>query len=113
MKFGIFIDLQLPKPWHDGDESKLFNQALEQVELADKLGLDYVWAQEHHFLEEYSHSSDPEVFLAACSQRTKNIRLGHGIVSMSPNFNHPVRTVERLATLDILSGGRLLDPPCH
>jgi alkanesulfonate monooxygenase SsuD/methylene tetrahydromethanopterin reductase-like flavin-dependent oxidoreductase (luciferase family) len=107
MKFGIFIDLQLPRPWHDGDESKLFNQALEQVELADKLGIDYVWAQEHHFLEEYSHSSAPEVFLAACSQRTKNIKLGHGIVAMSPNFNHPARTVERLATLDILSKGRL------
>ena len=107
MKFGIFIDLQLPKPWQDGDESKLFNEALEQVELADKLGIDYVWAQEHHFLEEYCHSSAPEVFLAACSQRTKNIRLGHGIVAMSPNFNHPARTVERLATLDIRSEGRL------
>ncbi len=107
MKFGIFIDLQLPKPWSEGDESTLFNEALEQVELADKLGIDFVWAQEHHFLEEYCHSSAPEVFLAACSQRTKNIRLGHGIVAMSPKFNHPARIVERLATLDILSEGRL------
>lgn len=107
MKFAIFIDLQLPRPWHDGDESKLFREALEQVELADKLGFDYVWAQEHHFLEEYCHSSAPEVFLAACSQRTKNIRLGHGIVAMSPKFNHPARIAERLSTLDIISDGRV------
>ena len=107
MKFGIFIDLQLPRPWAQGDEAKLFNEALEQVELADRLGIDYVWVQEHHFLEEYCHSSAPEVFLAACSQRTKNIRLGHGIIVMSPNFNHPARIAERLSTLDIISGGRV------
>jgi len=107
MKFGIFIDLQLPRPWREGDETKLFQEALEQVELADRLGIDYVWVQEHHFLEEYCHSSAPEVFLAACSQRTKNIRLGHGIVVMSPNINHPARIAERLSTLDIISGGRV------
>ena len=107
MKFGIFIDLQLPRPWREGDETKLFQEALEQVELADRLGIDYVWVQEHHFLEEYCHSSAPEVFLAACSQRTKNIRLGHGIVVMSPNINHPARIAERISTLDIISGGRV------
>jgi alkanesulfonate monooxygenase SsuD/methylene tetrahydromethanopterin reductase-like flavin-dependent oxidoreductase (luciferase family) len=107
MKFGIFIDLQLPRPWENGDEAKLFREAMEQVELADRIGIDYVWVQEHHFLEEYCHSSAPEVFLAACSQRTKNIRLGHGIVVMSPNINHPARVAERLSTLDIISGGRV------
>lgn len=107
MKFGIFIDLQLPRPWQQGDESRLFKEALEQVELADRIGIDYVWVQEHHFLEEYCHSSAPEVFLAACSQRTKNIRLGHGIVVMSPKFNHPARVAERIATLDIISNGRV------
>lgn len=107
MKFGIFIDLQLPRPWQDGDDARLLREALEQVELADRLGIEYVWAQEHHFLEEYSHSSAPEVFLAACSQRTRNIRLGHGIVVMSPRYNHPARIAERLATLDLISGGRV------
>ena len=62
---------------------------------------------EHHFLEEYSHSSAPEVFLAACSQRTENIRLGHAIVLMPPAYNHPARVAERIATLDLLSGGRV------
>jgi alkanesulfonate monooxygenase SsuD/methylene tetrahydromethanopterin reductase-like flavin-dependent oxidoreductase (luciferase family) len=107
MRFGIFYEHQLPRPWDDGAEEKLLSDALEQVELADKVGIDYVWEVEHHFLEEYSHSSAPEVFLAAASQRTRNIRLGHGIVQLPPNFNHPVRTAERIATLDLLSGGRV------
>src|SRR5919198_230645 len=107
MRFGIFYEHQLPRPWALGDEEKLLADALEQVEIADRVGVDYVWEVEHHFLEEYSHSSAPEVFLAAASQRTKNIRLGHGIVQIPPNFNHPVRVAERIATLDLISGGRV------
>lgn len=107
MKFGIFYEHQLPRPWDAGSELKLFQDALEQVELADKVGFDTVWEVEHHFLEEYSHSSAPEVFLAACSQRTKNIRLGHGVVQTAPAYNHPARIAERLATLDLVSGGRV------
>jgi len=107
MKFGIFYEHQLPRPWGEGDELRLFQDALDQVELADRLGLDYAWEVEHHFLEEYSHSSAPEVFLAACSQRTKRIRLGHGIVLMPPGYNHPARVAERIATLDLVSQGRV------
>lgn len=107
MQFGIFYEHQIPRPWRKGDEHRLLKEALEQVELADRLGIEYAWEVEHHFLEEYSHSSAPEVFLAACSQRTKNIRLGHGIVQMPPNFNHPARVAERLATLDLVSDGRV------
>jgi alkanesulfonate monooxygenase SsuD/methylene tetrahydromethanopterin reductase-like flavin-dependent oxidoreductase (luciferase family) len=107
MRFGIFYEHQLPRPWNEGAEEKLLTDALEQVELADKVGVDYVWEVEHHFLEEYSHSSAPEVFLAAASQRTQNIRLGHGIVQIPPGFNHPARVAERVATLDLVSGGRV------
>ena len=107
MRFGIFYEHQLPRPWDDDAEEKLLNNALDEVELADRVGFDYVWEVEHHFLEEYSHSSAPEVFLAAASQRTKNIHLGHGIIQTSPLFNHPARTAERLATLDLISGGRV------
>lgn len=107
MQFGIFYEHQIPRPWNEGDELKLFQDALDQVELADRLGYDYVWEVEHHFLEEYSHSSAPEVFLAACSQRTKKIRLGHGIVLMPPAYNHPARVAERIATLDLVSNGRV------
>jgi alkanesulfonate monooxygenase SsuD/methylene tetrahydromethanopterin reductase-like flavin-dependent oxidoreductase (luciferase family) len=107
MKFGIFYEHQLPRPWKEGDELALFQQALDQVELADRLGIDHAWEVEHHFLEEYAHSSAPEVFLAACSQRTKQIRLGHGIVLMPPGYNHPARVAERIATLDLVSRGRV------
>ena len=107
MKFGLFYEHQIPRPWHDGAEHKLFQDALAQVELADTLGFDYIWEVEHHFLEEYSHSSAPEVFLAACSQRTTQIRLGHGIVLMPPAYNHPARVAERIATLDLVSNGRV------
>lgn len=107
MKFGIFYEHQLPRPWDSGQELKLFQDALDQVELADRLGIDHAWEVEHHFLEEYSHSSAPEVFLAAASQRTKNIRLGHGIVLLPPAYNPPARIAERIATLDLVSNGRV------
>jgi alkanesulfonate monooxygenase SsuD/methylene tetrahydromethanopterin reductase-like flavin-dependent oxidoreductase (luciferase family) len=107
MKFGIFYEHQLPRPWDDGAEQRLFNEALEQVEVADRLGIDFAWEVEHHFLEEYSHSSAPEVFLAACASRTKNIRLGQGIRQVIPQYNHPARTAEVIATLDLVSNGRV------
>jgi len=107
MKFGTFYEHQLPRPWKPGLELKLFQDALDQVELADKVGIDHMWEVEHHFLEEYAHSSAPEIFLAACSQRTKQIRLGHGIVLLPPAYNHPARVAERIATLDLVSGGRV------
>src|SRR5215218_10227195 len=107
MKFGIFYEHQLPRPWEDGDELRLVQDALDQVELADRLGFHHVWEVEHHFLEEYSHSSAPEVFLAAASQRTKDIRIGHGVALLPGPFNHPIRVAERAAALDIVSDGRL------
>src|SRR3978361_531810 len=107
MRFGIFYEHQMPRPWEDGAHEKLLRDALDQVELADRVGFDYVWEVEHHFLEEYSHLSAPEVFLAAASQRTSRIRLGHGIVQLPPVTNHPVRVAERIATLDLVSDGRV------
>ncbi|MGH2979983.1 MAG: LLM class flavin-dependent oxidoreductase, partial [Solirubrobacterales bacterium] len=107
MRFGIFYEHQMPRPWGEDAEEKLLTDALDQVQLADSVGIDYVWEVEHHFLEEYSHSSAPEVFLAAASQRTQRIRLAHGIVQIPPGFNHPARVAERIGTLDLISGGRV------
>jgi hypothetical protein len=95
MKFGLFYELSVPRPWTRESERTVYYNALAQVKLADELGFDYVWAVEHHFLEEYSHCSAPEVFLAAASQRTKNIRLGFGVMMILPPFNHPIRCAER------------------
>ncbi len=105
MKFGIFYEMQIPRPWEAHSEHKLLNDALDQVELADRLGYDMAWEVEHHYLEEYSHSSAPGVFLGAASQRTKNIRLAHGIMQLTTN--HPSKVAAQVATLDLLSHGRV------
>lgn len=107
MKFGVFYELQLPRPWTEDAEHRLFQEALDQIALADELGIDHAWAVEHHFLEEYSHCSAPEVFLAAAAGRTKRIRLGHGIRQVIANYNHPARTAETVASLDLVSNGRV------
>jgi alkanesulfonate monooxygenase SsuD/methylene tetrahydromethanopterin reductase-like flavin-dependent oxidoreductase (luciferase family) len=107
MKFGVFYEHQLPRPWEGGQEKRILDEALEQVVLADQLGIDFAWEVEHHFLEEYSHSSAPEVFLAAAAALTKRIRLGHGIRQVIPHYNHPARVAEAVATLDLISGGRV------
>ncbi len=107
MKFGIFYEISVPRPWSRDTELTVYDNCLEQVKLADELGFHSVFAVEHHFLEEYSHCSAPELFLTACAMVTKNIRVGHGIVICVPEFNHPIKIAERTATLDILSHGRL------
>jgi alkanesulfonate monooxygenase SsuD/methylene tetrahydromethanopterin reductase-like flavin-dependent oxidoreductase (luciferase family) len=105
VKFGVFYELQLARPWAPDAEYQLYHDALTQLELADRLGLDYAWVVEHHFLEEYSHSSAPQVFLGAASQRTSNIRLGHGIVQLTTS--HPAKVAARISALDLLSNGRV------
>ena len=107
MQFGIFFELSVPRPFTRGAEYAVYANALEQCRVADELGFDHVWAVEHHFLEEYSHCSSPEVFLAAAAAQTKRIRVGHGAVVCVPEMNHPVRVAERAAALDLISQGRL------
>jgi alkanesulfonate monooxygenase SsuD/methylene tetrahydromethanopterin reductase-like flavin-dependent oxidoreductase (luciferase family)/putative sterol carrier protein len=107
MRFGIFYEHQIPRPWGDDGEQRLIREALEQIELADRVGLDSVWEVEHHFLEEYSHSSASGVFLGAASQRTKRIRLGLGILPLPLGYQHPARVAETAAMLDLVSGGRV------
>ncbi len=107
MKFGLLYEMETPRPWNERSEYNIYWQALEQIELADRIGFDCVWEVEHHFLEEYSHSSAPEVFFGAVTQRTKNIRIGHGVRLLPFNFNHPIKLAEQAAVLDIMSNGRV------
>lgn len=107
MQFGVMYELSVPRPFEGGIERTVIENALEQIRLADELGFDTAWAVEHHFLEEYSHSSAPELFLTAAAMQTEKIRVGHGAVVCVPEMNHPIRVAERAAFLDILSGGRL------
>jgi alkanesulfonate monooxygenase SsuD/methylene tetrahydromethanopterin reductase-like flavin-dependent oxidoreductase (luciferase family) len=107
MDFGLIYELGVPKPWHPRSEYDAYWNAIEQVREADRVGYSHVWAVEHHFLEEFSHSSSPEVWLATVAQHTERIRICHGVVQVPAGFNHPVRVAERAAALDILSNGRL------
>ena len=107
MKFGMIYELQMPKPWDEESEFRIVQEATEQVVLADRLGIDHAWAVEHHFLEEYSHCSASEVFLASLAAKTERIRIGFGIRQVIPNYNHPSRTAEAVAMLDLISNGRV------
>jgi alkanesulfonate monooxygenase SsuD/methylene tetrahydromethanopterin reductase-like flavin-dependent oxidoreductase (luciferase family) len=106
MKFSLFFEMQLSRPTRSS-EAQVFRDCVEQALLADALGYHCIWEVEHHGLFEYSHSSAPEVFLAFIAGRTKRIRLGHGVTLLPNRYNHPIRIAERIATLDILSGGRV------
>jgi len=107
MEFGLHFEMEMPRPWNERSEYNIYWQALEQIELGDRLGFDFVWEVEHHFLEEYSHSPAPEVFFGAVSQRTKNIRIAHGVRLLPFQFNHPIKVAEQAAVLDIISNGRV------
>ena len=106
MRFGLMYPIQHPHPT-EGSEATTIKNCVEQVRLADSLGYDAVWATEHHFLDEYSLCSTPEIFLTACATQTRNIKIGHGIVAIPPAYNHPFRVAERIGMLDIISDGRV------
>ncbi len=106
MKFSIFFEMQIADPTA-AKEAQTFHDCVEQSVLADELGYHCVWEVEHHGLYEYSHSSAPEVFLSFVAAKTKRIRVGHGVTLLPFRYNHPIRIAERVATLDILSGGRV------
>src|SRR5829696_5991822 len=112
MEFGIFNSLYCPKsavaagPDPDLVEHTRLMDEVAWTKAADRSGFKYTWATEHHFLEEYSHLSANESFLAYLAGVTENIHLGSGIINITPPVNHPARVAERVAMIDHLSGGR-------
>jgi len=107
VKFGLAFELSVPRPFTGTAEQDVYRRSLEQARLGDQLGFDQAWVVEHHFMEEYSHSSGPDLFLAAIAALTERIRVCHGIVVCVPEINPVIRVAERAAVLDVLSGGRL------
>ena len=115
MKLDLLYEVDAPRPWSDGPhpygqrrrEQRAYKEALEQIKLADSLGFHTIWAVEHHFREGRSHCPAPEVLLGALSQITERIRLGFGVTLTPFGFTHPARIAEKVATVDILSGGRV------
>jgi alkanesulfonate monooxygenase SsuD/methylene tetrahydromethanopterin reductase-like flavin-dependent oxidoreductase (luciferase family) len=93
--------------WAPGAEHGAYREAVAQALTAEESGFTHVWSVEHHFLEEYSHSSAPEVFLAYLAARTSTIRLGHGVRLLPFPYNHPFKVAEQAGALDLLCDGRL------
>jgi alkanesulfonate monooxygenase SsuD/methylene tetrahydromethanopterin reductase-like flavin-dependent oxidoreductase (luciferase family) len=107
VKFALFYEIPVPKPWQVDSELQAYRNTLEQAVAGDRYGWDAFWTVEHHFLQEYSHCSNPEVLYGAIAARTERIRLGYGVRLMPKPYNHPVRTAESAAVLDLISGGRV------
>src|SRR3984885_10944633 len=89
------------------NEAQVFQDMVDQCVLAEEMGFDCIWSVEHHCLTQYAHLSAPESFLAFIAGRTTKIHVGHGVVCLPFNMNHPIKVAERVATLDLLSRGRL------
>ena len=107
MKFALFYEIPVARPWDAESEHRAYKNTLEQAVLGDQVGFHSFWTVEHHFLEEYSHCSNPEVLYGAIAARTKNIRIGYGVRLLPKPYNHPIRTAESVAVLDLLSDGRV------
>ena len=105
MRVGLFYQIQVPRPWTATSESERIHEALAEIPYAEQMGFESVWFTEHHFRPVWSHNSAPDLTLAAISQRTSRIRLGVGVV-LAP-IHHPLHVAARMATLDILSHGRV------
>jgi alkanesulfonate monooxygenase SsuD/methylene tetrahydromethanopterin reductase-like flavin-dependent oxidoreductase (luciferase family) len=114
VKLDLLYEIDVPKPWPGPHpygqreaEQRAYREAFEQIKLADTLGFHTTWHVEHHFREGRSHSPAPEVIVGALSQCTENLRLGFGVTLMPHAFTPPMRVAEKVATADILSGGRV------
>jgi alkanesulfonate monooxygenase SsuD/methylene tetrahydromethanopterin reductase-like flavin-dependent oxidoreductase (luciferase family) len=106
MKFSIIYEAQMVDTSRE-NEAQVFADMVEQCVLAEEMGFDVIWSVEHHCLTQYAHLSAPESFLAFVAGRTKRIHVGHGVVCLPFKMNHPIKVAERVATLDILSRGRV------
>ncbi len=106
MKFSIIYEAQMVDTSRK-NEAQVFHDIVEQSLLAEKMGFDVIWSVEHHSLTQYAHLSSPESFLAFIAGATSRIHVGHGVICLPFNMNHPIKVAERVATLDILSKGRL------
>jgi len=106
LRFSLIFEAQTVDASPRG-ERQVFDELVDQAILAESLGFDVIWCVEHTSLTHYAHMSAPETFLAFIAGKTTRIGIGHGVVCLMPNMNHPIKVAERIATLDLLSKGRV------
>jgi alkanesulfonate monooxygenase SsuD/methylene tetrahydromethanopterin reductase-like flavin-dependent oxidoreductase (luciferase family) len=103
----MFYEIPVARPWTPSKEHLAYQNVLEQARLGDQVGFHSIWTVEHHFLEEFSHCSNPEVLYGAIAAQTENLRIGYGVRLLPAPYNHPVRSAESAAVLDLVSNGRV------
>jgi len=103
MEFGIFNLMGAREP--DKPAAAVFGEVAEQTCLADELGYSIAWFAEHHF-SNYCLCASPLMMIAHCASITKKIKLGTAVVVL-PLYN-PARLAAEVATVDAMSGGRLM-----
>ena len=101
MRFGTFNLVGAPDM---APAERRFRETLEQIALADELGLDYAWIAEHHF-SNYGYSTNPLLLIAHAAATARRLRFGQSVL-VTP-FWDPVRLAEDIAVTDLLTGGRL------
>jgi alkanesulfonate monooxygenase SsuD/methylene tetrahydromethanopterin reductase-like flavin-dependent oxidoreductase (luciferase family) len=102
MKFGLHY--QLPCASSQSPVQR-YRDTLDQAAYAEVLGFESVWPVEQHFNPGLSIIPSPLLMLSALAERTHTLRLGIAIVLLP--LSHPVRVAEEIATLDVLSNGRV------
>ncbi|MFZ3496271.1 LLM class flavin-dependent oxidoreductase [Streptomyces sp. 5.8] len=114
MDLDVLYEIDVPRPWRGAHphgqraaEQRAYREAVEQIRHADRMGFRTVWAVEHHFREGRSHCPAPEVLLGHLAGLTEQIRLGFGVTLTPFAFTPPQRIAEKVATVDVLSGGRV------
>jgi alkanesulfonate monooxygenase SsuD/methylene tetrahydromethanopterin reductase-like flavin-dependent oxidoreductase (luciferase family) len=97
-----------PHPYGQRDaELRTYDEAIVEIQYADKLGFNTVWVVEHHFRDGRSASPCSEAILGGLALSTQQIKLGFGVTLMPFGFIHPARVAEKVATVDVLSHGRV------
>ena len=115
MKLDLLYEFQPKvKPWDQPHpygqrraELEAYDEGIEQIQFADKLGFNTAWVVEHHFRAGRSASPCSAAILGGLALSTSQIRLGFGVVLMPFGFIHPARVAEKVATVDLLSHGRV------
>jgi len=106
MRFSMIVENQTTDKSRAGDR-RILDDTVQLALACERENFDVFWSVEHTALTYYSHASAPETMLAYIAGKTERIGIGHGVVCLPPAMNHPVKVAERIATLDILSGGRV------
>lgn len=107
MDFAMFYEIPVPKPWNERSEHEAYKNTIEEAVLGEQAGFHSFWSVEHHFLDEYSHCSEPSPLYGAIAALTSTMRIGYGVRLCPWPYNHPIRSAEAAAVLDLISDGRV------